>query len=245
MDHTRYLDLIRADGDRLLAAAERGLDARVPSCPGWTGRDLLHHVGGVYDHKVLCMRLGRDPQEAERAPLPGDAALRDWFLSQRETLLDQLVMRGPGAPSHTWFPPDQTVGFWYRRMAHETVVHRIDAELIDGGQTPVDPELAADGVDELLGFVTHDFDGRSEQEQGVGRTVALGCGGREWALTLRADRAVWAEEGATPDARIDGEPEDLLLHLWNRRKAGGNSLRSSGDVDALAGLWARLQEETQ
>ncbi|MFC3983626.1 maleylpyruvate isomerase family mycothiol-dependent enzyme [Streptosporangium jomthongense] len=245
MDHTRYLDLIRADGDLLLAAAERGLDARVPSCPGWTGRDLLHHVGGVYDHKVLCMRLGRDPQKAERAPLPGDAALRDWFLSQRETLLDQLVMRGPGAPSHTWFPPDQTVGFWYRRMAHETVVHRIDAELIDGGPTPVDPEPAADGVDELLGFITHDFGGRPEREQGVGRTVVLGCGDREWALTLRADRAVWAKEGATPDARIDGEPEDLLLHLWNRRGAGGNSLRSSGDVDALAGLWARLQEETQ
>ncbi|MEU1876427.1 maleylpyruvate isomerase family mycothiol-dependent enzyme [Streptosporangium sp. NPDC020072] len=245
MDHTRYLDLIRADGDLLLAAAERGLDARVPSCPGWTGRDLLHHVGGVYDHKVLCMRLGRDPQKAERTPLPGDAALRDWFLSQRETLLDQLVMRGPGAPSHTWFPPDQTVGFWYRRMAHETVVHRIDAELIDGGPTPVDPELAADGVDELLGFITHDFGGRPEREQGVGRTVVLGCGDREWALTLRADRAVWAKEGATPDARIDGEPEDLLLHLWNRRGAGGNSLRSSGDVDALAGLWARLQEETQ
>ncbi|MER7206624.1 maleylpyruvate isomerase family mycothiol-dependent enzyme [Streptosporangium sp. NPDC000239] len=245
MDHTRYLDLIRADGDLLLAAAERGLDARVPSCPGWTGRDLLHHVGGVYDHKVLCMRLGRDPQKAERAPLPGDAALRDWFLSQRETLLDQLVMRGPGAPSHTWFPPDRTVGFWYRRMAHETVVHRIDAELIDGGPTPVDPEPAADGVDELLGFITHDFGGRPEREQGVGRTVVLGCGDREWALTLRADRAVWAKEGATPDARIDGEPEDLLLHLWNRRGAGGNSLRSSGDVDALAGLWARLQEETQ
>ncbi|MFD0891685.1 hypothetical protein ACFQ08_44650, partial [Streptosporangium algeriense] len=64
-------------------------------------------------------------------------------------------------------------------------------------------------------------------------------------LTLRADRVVRAREGVTPDARIDGEPEDLLLHLWNRRGANGNSLRSSGDVDALAGLWARLQEETQ
>ncbi|GAA3099533.1 maleylpyruvate isomerase family mycothiol-dependent enzyme [Streptosporangium carneum] len=246
MDHARYLDLIRADSDRLLAVARRSPDDAVPSCPGWTNRDLVRHVGEVYDHKILCMRLGRDPQSAERAPRPADdAALAAWFTSLRDALLDQLVVRGPGASSHTWFPPDRTVGFWYRRMAHETAVHRVDAELACGQETPVDPRLAADGVDELVGFLTYDFGDRSEQQQGVGLTVELECDGRRWAVTLREDRVERAARGTTPDARIDGEPGDLLLHLWGRRQADKGSLRSSGDVAALAGLWSRLREETR
>ncbi|MEV8632868.1 maleylpyruvate isomerase family mycothiol-dependent enzyme [Streptosporangium sp. NPDC051023] len=246
MEHTRYLDLIRADSDRLLAVVQQGPDNAVPSCPGWTNHDLLRHVGEVYDHKILCMRLGRAPEKAERAPHAADAAaLPAWFVSLRDALLDQLVVRGPGATSHTWFPPDQTVGFWYRRMAHETAVHRVDAELACGQETPIDAELAVDGVDELLGFLTHDFGDRTEQHQGVDRTVALGCGGRQWAVTLRKDHVERAPEGAVPDARIDGEPGDLLLHLWGRRQADKGSLTSSGDVAALGGLWVRLREETQ
>ena len=54
--------------------------------------------------------------------------------------------REPGAPAPTWFGPDQTVGFWIRRMAQETVIHRIDAELAAGlPVTPVPGDLAADG----------------------------------------------------------------------------------------------------
>jgi hypothetical protein len=47
--------------------------------------------------------------------------------------------------------PDQTVGFWIRRMAQETVVHRVDAELaaeVAPGAIPDD--IALDGIDEFL-----------------------------------------------------------------------------------------------
>ncbi|MEV7006064.1 maleylpyruvate isomerase family mycothiol-dependent enzyme [Streptosporangium sp. NPDC051022] len=245
MDHTRYLDLIRADSDRLLGMAQRNPDAMVSTCPGWTSLDIVRHVGEVYKHKILCMELGRQPESGERGSRPdADADLVLWFVSLRDRLIDQLVARGPEQRSHTWFPPDQTVGFWYRRMAHETAVHRVDAELTCGQESPVDPELAADGVDEVLGFLTHDFGDRAEQSRGVDRTVAVGCGGRRWAVTLRKNRVEWAARGAVPDARIDGEPGDLLLHLWGRRPADSGSLTSSGDATALAAFRDRLRAET-
>src|SRR5439155_8923348 len=56
----------------------------------------------------------------------------------------------PGSHAATWFRPDQSVGFWIRRMAQETVVHRRDAELALGDPTPAAPDLAVDGIAELL-----------------------------------------------------------------------------------------------
>ncbi len=46
---------------------------------------------------------------------------------------------------------DKTAGYIARRQAHEALVHRLDAELTVGDRTPLDPRLAADGVDEALG----------------------------------------------------------------------------------------------
>jgi MDMPI C-terminal domain/Mycothiol maleylpyruvate isomerase N-terminal domain len=43
--------------------------------------------------------------------------------------------------------PDQTAGFWRRRMAQETVVHRVDAESAHGRASPVPAALAAETGD--------------------------------------------------------------------------------------------------
>ena len=52
-------------------------------------------------------------------------------------------------------------GFWARRQCHETTMHAVDALAASLGRAPrpdevwVDPELAGDGIDELLGgFLT-------------------------------------------------------------------------------------------
>ena len=47
MDKPRYLDLLDADYRRLRSVAAGALDAKVPSCPEWTVRDLLQHVAGA------------------------------------------------------------------------------------------------------------------------------------------------------------------------------------------------------
>ena len=246
MDHSRYLELIRTESDLLLAAVERNPGAPVPSCPGWTTHDVLRHVGEVYEHKILCIELGRDPGAGERTPPPSvDAELGPWFIALRDALLGRLAARGPEQKSHTWFPPDQSVGFWYRRMALETAVHRADAELAGSQVTPVEPELASDGVEELLGFLTYDFGDRPTLAEGADRTVGLRCDGRQWAVTLRVDRVDRAAEGTALDAWIEGEPGELLLHLWNRHPKDASSVTRSGDPAALAALVTRLRQETQ
>ena len=46
-----------------------------------------------------------------------------------------------------------------RRMAHETSMHRWDADNAQGDPAPIDPELAIDGIDEALGtYVAARFD---------------------------------------------------------------------------------------
>ena len=49
----------------------------------------------------------------------------------------------------TW-TPDHTVGFWSRRMAHEVAVHRWDAQGAAGDPSPIERELAVDGIQEVF-----------------------------------------------------------------------------------------------
>jgi uncharacterized protein (TIGR03083 family) len=48
--------------------------------------------------------------------------------------------------------------FWARRMAHETAVHRADAEIAVGRTPDLAPELAADAIDERLGMLSGAID---------------------------------------------------------------------------------------
>src|ERR1700754_4299222 len=76
----RYLALLDADADRLLTVAELGLDADVPTCPGWRVADAVMHTSQVYQHKIACMRLLRQPSETEYVQQPPDGiSLLEWF----------------------------------------------------------------------------------------------------------------------------------------------------------------------
>ena len=126
-----------------------GLTADVPSCPGWTVESVLRHTAQVYLHKVESIRRNALPE-----PWPPNLTHRDpleLYDEAAAALIAQLEESGPTAPSWTWWPEDQTPGFWFRRMAQETAVHRVDAELAHDVLTPIDAELALDGIDEVLG----------------------------------------------------------------------------------------------
>ena len=67
------------------------------------------------------------------------------------SVLAEFAARRPQDPAGSWYTPDQTVGFWIRRMAQEKVIHSMDAELgIGQPVAPVPADLAVDGIDELL-----------------------------------------------------------------------------------------------
>lgn len=241
MEPARYLQLLRADSDRLIEVARDRLDPAVPSCPGWTLRDLVEHLAEVYAHKVACTRELRQPSPWPPEPPAGDPV--DWLERNRDELLAQLEERGPAAPSFTWFPPDQTVGFWYRRMAQETAVHRVDAEQAVGEHGPIPDDLAVDGVDEVL-HVMVAGDWSEEPQPGRTRQVRVAGGDRAWLVELAPVEVTVTDEpaGAGP-ADLAAPPAQLLLWLWGR--VPFEAVRPAGDADAVAALRARLAVATQ
>ena len=228
MDSSRFLDCLSADFALLRAVVPIDQTAPVPSCPGWTVADLTRHVGEVYLHKTLAMREG---EEREPWPPPELAAEDPIALLDRTYagLLDEFAARKPEDPAGSWYDPDPTVGFWIRRMAQETVIHRIDAELGTGQPvSPVPADLAIDGIDEVLKvFIAYGV----ERWGDFFKDILDGSPG--WSFAFRTDGAAWrvrtgpglfaVEDGAgsgPADVTVSGPPSEVLRWLWNRERAG-------------------------
>lgn len=243
-----YVAHLRSDAARLAAVAAPRLTEPVPSCPGWDVAALVEHTAMVYQHKIACMRLGRRPAESDWPPEVPSGDPVEWLRSSLDELVGELTSRGPDAPSYTWHPSDQTVGFWFRRMAQETAVHRVDGELAAHEVTPIDAALAADGVDELLvAFLSGACGGGWADEpvpDASGRRVAVRTGGLSWLLTLQpaavpVRRDPTAADGAAADVTVTGEPHDLLLWLWGGR-VSDDVVSVAGDRGVLPEFRARL-----
>jgi uncharacterized protein (TIGR03083 family) len=240
-----FLAHLRRDAERMADLAPGGLANPVPPCPGWTVEEALVHTGSVYSHKVACMRLPEGPQKQDdwdHGPAEGQSPA-DWFRERLAELLDELTSREPESPAYTWYDKDQTVGFWIRRMAHETAVHRTDVESGFDAVSAVGADLAVDGIDEVLDlFLGYQNDDVGEQAPGRG-TVAIRTGDHIWRQTLTADSADLSREPGPADAVVSGEPSELLLWLWGRRP--DSAVQREGDQELLAAFRDRLRVVTQ
>ncbi|MEH0844186.1 maleylpyruvate isomerase family mycothiol-dependent enzyme [Micromonospora sp. CPCC 205711] len=251
METTRFLDCLAADFARLRAVAPTDLTAAVPSCPGWRVADLARHVGLVYLHKTTAMRDGAEPESWPPAELADEEplALLDRAYAQ---LRAEFAARRPEDAVGCWYGPDQTVGFLIRRMAQETVIHRIDAELGVGVPVaPVPDDLAVDGIDELLRvFVEYSVGEWADYFTGI----LAGSPGRSY--TVRTDGAAWRVRTGPGLFRVDGDVEDaadvtvsgpptaMLRWLWGR--AGERSgVTVEGPPEAVEELRRCLVTATQ
>ena len=230
MDATAHIDAIERESATLAEALAAGpRDARVPSCPEWSVTELARHVGqftGLWAH-VLCEGTGRPKPPAPDLPADGD--LGDWYRGLAAALVEELRATPPETEVWTWMPDDQTPAFIARRAAHELAVHRVDAELARGGHTPIEATLAADGIDEMLLFVS-----RQEQPTGKGQTFHLhGTDhGDEWLVTL-APTGLQAERShGKADLAVRGAVSDLELVMYQRPPLG--PVEHHGDDDVLA-----------
>jgi uncharacterized protein (TIGR03083 family) len=247
----RYLELVESDTQRLASVARRGLDTEVPTCPGWLVRDLVLHTATVYQHKIASTRLGTAPTEAEWPPPPPEGDPVDHLEATLREMLTLFRERGPESPSATWLPEDQTVGFWYRRMAHEAAVHRVDAEAAFDEITPIDPELAVDGVDEILQlFLGGDWTNQPDDgwrgispDAGAGRVTEVIAGDQTWRVTLHPDRVDVVEGPGEAVATVGGPPSDVMLWLW--RRIPTELVEVAGDTEAVTALHDRLLLATQ
>ena len=197
---TDLLAHLRREADATLAALQGAdWDAPVAACPGWALRDLVQHTGTIH-RWALGRALGR-PRERDEPD--GDEGLAAWFAEGAARLHAGLAAADPDAPCQGFEEP-ATVGFWVRRQAHETTMHRVDAQWAALGRADAVPaDLALDGLAEVA-------------EVFVPRQVALG---RMPALTrgllLEAPEGWVALHGPDPHA-VRGSASDLLCALWRR-----------------------------
>ncbi|MEU8875411.1 maleylpyruvate isomerase family mycothiol-dependent enzyme [Streptomyces javensis] len=238
MENAELIEIVDREG-RLLAdaAAEAGVDAPVPTCPDWRVRDLLSHIGRVHGWAARFVAEGlTEPVRPTVEGAPDDAELVSWYREVHGRLVDVLTHADPEVKCFTFLPSESPLAFWVRRQAHETAIHRIDAESARGGDfSPFTPEFAADGVDELLtGF--HSLD-RSRVRTDTPRTLRVRTTdqGAVWTMRLSQDapRTERHGEGAA-DCEFSGPAGDLYLALWNRLPI--SALTTEGD-EKLAELW--------
>lgn len=236
-----HIAALRLEGERLAAAATAaGLDAPVPPAPGWCVRDLLAHTGRVHRWAASYVSTGNRcpvPIGGAADPAVPDDSLLAWFRYGHAALLDALVGADPAVTCWTLWPETSALAFWARRQAHETAVHRVDAELArtSAATTTVRPEFGADGVDELLtGFYALRHRGLVAPRP---VTLAVRCTDVDagWTIRIAADgRAVSRRAADHADCVISGAAEDLYLFLWNRVDA--TRLEVAGDRCVLD-LW--------
>ncbi len=237
MNTTTYITHIETDGRALIEAVAAAPEAQVQACPGWTTRDLAKHLGGVYAFVIAQLHAGnpesRAPSNAPEAPETGD--ITPWLRDRHQDVLAALRAATPDAPAWTWIP-EKTAAFFYRRMAQETAVHRWDAQQAAGTLTPLDPELATDGINEVMTvFMQHAPRGPIDYPAGslhLHRTDGEG----EWMLTVQDGALTVAHEHAKGDAAARGPAQAILLYLWGRGRAG---LACHGD-EALLDAWGSI-----
>jgi uncharacterized protein (TIGR03083 family) len=218
IDYTTHL---RADGERMAAAVARDLDAHVPTCPEWNVAKLTIHTGQHHRWVANAVRGGGTPPENPPKPgLRGDE-LVEWFRQGWADLAELLDRTDDETPAWSW-SGDNRVGFWRRRTALETLVHRWDAENATGQGGPLDPELSADGIDEML-FVMVLDEATAYQGTSVHATIETLDHPRTWSLLLddgevpKPARAAAIPNGQ--DVSVRGSAENVLLFLWGRYEA--------------------------
>lgn len=227
MEFSQYLDASRQDLDATCAAIAAGpLETRVPTCPDFDVDDLARHVGAFCIRWIEVIRTGHMVAFQPIGPdaiSPGPQQRAEWLDTIGSELLELLAATPPDAERWSWYPGDQTVGFIARRIANELCMHRVDAQLARGDAGPIDPALAADGIEEIFFIRAHHsrFDG--EPIRGSGRTLHLhgtdtppGAEPAEWLLTFSPEGVQVAREHAKGDLALRGAVGDLERMLYQR-----------------------------
>jgi uncharacterized protein (TIGR03083 family) len=238
-DHVAVID------QQGLALADRanaaGLEARVPTCPQWTVRDLVAHQGMVHRWAAANLRgdTNHDTEASHAAGLASATPLA-WYTAGLDELIATIEATPNDAEAMVFLknapPPRQ---FWARRQAHETAIHSVDALAASLGRWPrgdevaVSPDVAADGIDELLmGFLPRRRS-RLRSDDPVIIAVETEDTGNKWTVRLSTDPPETARRAPDDaDARFTGSAVALYLGLWNR----GDEIAVDGRSDVLD-LW--------
>jgi uncharacterized protein (TIGR03083 family) len=231
--------------------AEHDPSMPIPTCPDWTLRQLVTHVGRAHRWAAEITRT----RSAEFIPfravpdgkLPDDPAEQPAWLRAGAALVVDAVQEADGELVWTFLGP-APARFWIRRMAHETLVHRADAQLAAGAvpEPAIEAEVAADAIDEWLTLLAPGILGSRDLATVLPAGAALhvhatddGLGDRgEWMLRHDAGGLTVAPGHGKGDAALTGPAASLLLVLMQRRPVSDPAVTVHGDKAVVAGWLA-------
>lgn len=228
MEVDAHIRAISREGERLAAAASSaGLDAPIRWCPGWDMRDLLRHLSEIHLWAAshVARRAVRDGV-SELADLqvawpdlaifwPDDAVLIDHYLATNANLVAELESAPSDLATWTFLPAPSPRQMWARRQAHETSIHRFDAESATASVGDFDPAFASDGIDEILTAMAP----RANElplESNVTMAVRPTDVGERWLVTMGPDGIETIRADGPADVALTGLASDLYLAVWNR-----------------------------
>lgn len=178
---------------------------------------------------------GRPPDDPDGA--------RAWLRESPLVLLDAVSVAGHETPVAT-LVGRRPAHWWVRRRLHEATVHRADATLAAGGDYSLDPELAADGIEEWLERLVIELPSHNRVALSPGHTLSLFATDLQhgWRITGLVLGIAWTGTGQTSQerttTRLVGPATDLFLALTRRDNPRGLNVRISGEADTWTGWLA-------
>ncbi len=236
----RYFTAIGVSTATLADLADGDLAIPVPTCPDWTLRQLLTHVGRAQRWAAAIVSQRRTEflpfREVPDGRFPDDPAERgQWLLAGAARLIDAVGEAG-GAQVWTNTGAIGPAGYWARRMAHETLVHNADGQLAVGKPVHIPADLGTDGIDEWLGLAVFDGGGSALPDGGslhVHATDAEPAGSAEWVISRHGEATEVTRGHASADVALTGPAWALLLVLVRRLPPDDPQVTVHGDKDLL------------
>ncbi|MBO0867322.1 MAG: maleylpyruvate isomerase family mycothiol-dependent enzyme [Micromonosporaceae bacterium] len=241
LEHERYESEFAAETVRF-ASVTSALDpaARVPTCPEWTVRDLVGHVGRGHRSATTIVGQRLTGPQLSDAQAPGDPdTWPEWLTSGAQGLIAAIREAGFDQPVWTW-QRDGTAGFWLRRLLHDELVHRFDAEMTAGRTGTVATDLAADGICDLLDTASalSRYTGRPtgfRELAGTGETLRFGATDHPatWLAERTPDGVKWRYGDGEAAVSVSAPARELLLMLNRRVEPTPDRIQVTGDRTLL------------
>jgi uncharacterized protein (TIGR03083 family) len=231
---------VRQEGSAIVAAGQQGLDAQVPTCPGWAVADLLAHVGRTY-RRAAGLVSERATTKTAFPPRPEPKADLVGYVSEAlDELIDALRDTEPDTPVWNFTGESGTAAWWARRMAHESAIHRFDAQKAHNLAQPVDGDLARDGIDELLDvLVPLVLAGKDDIDLPAATILLVATDEGEWPVRIEGREVSRLTVAKEPDVTARGTSSALLLAAYNRMD--WTALDCSGETSVLDAWSSRVK----
>ncbi len=233
-----YLEVIDRESSRIRGAYAANPDGRIPWSDRWSVATVARHVAGTH-HVVADIVKGRPDANFDlfatlQQPSKGADEFGSWFAQGTAALIEQLGSVEVSAPCWNWHEGAAgVVGFWARRMAHETLVHSWDAQVgATGTAELIDTTIADDAIIEYLEVFA--LAGRAARKSPQGPTIGIETtdSNRAWRLELAESGAVLHDgDHQGWQLGLRGTSAALLLVLWGRLSPSEASVELLGDAD--------------